>query len=768
LRLDNFDDFAVRILIVEDNHVDFFLEIKNLQADGIVKSSVTRAYNLSEAKTMLQTQRFDIILLDMNLGDSFGLQTFAELSQVVHDIPIVILSGAQDDETVYRAVGMGAQDYVSKDNLDRISLKKVIIFALERHSLRTAVNQAREEAVRHAEFKSRFLAQMSHEIRTPMNAVIGTAEILSHSPTLSASDRELVKTLISSGNYLIELISDILDISKAEANKLELHHEPFNIRNLVEDTCLDFSAMASSKGLTLSTFVHPTVASQYVGDASRIRQVLSNLLSNAIKYTEQGTISVRVESSDGAHGETLVFRVIDTGPGMTPEQRARLFQPYAQLDESNPLQALRGTGLGLMICRALIDKMGGIIDVETAPNQGSSFWFSIQLERAPYRQSERQDLNSTRVTIVSSDQDRAEILREIIASRGMLPVIASPTELWAARNRSSHETHAEIFIMDGADHPPIDSGVRTLTLDRLTGGIFQQRLYREIVDRLAHSESDAQRSNSSTLGDEQRPILQGRNFLVVDDHKVNRDVVTRMLHILGARCEQAESGEQALARLRQPQEFDVVLMDCQMPGMDGFETTRAIREQLPHPLNQIPIIALTANAFAEDRQRCQKAGMDGFLAKPVTLADLQHALVAACQLDRAKSYDANSMSDGEMPSELPILDATTIAGLRQLELPGSDGGFLRELVSTYSTDTPEIFGNLLLAVSRKDDRQIRHFAHKLKGISRNLGAARVSSICAEIEDQALQNIHPSERELVMLKHELQHAQEELKRLVATT
>ncbi|MEO0325876.1 MAG: ATP-binding protein [Myxococcota bacterium] len=517
----------------------------------------------------------------------------------------------------------------------------------ERLRDREMLAEAIEEARKGAEAKGEFLANMSHEIRTPMNGILGVADLLMASP-LDDDQRELATTLKSSGEALLTLVNDILDFSKLEAGKVELESIAFDLRRTVDEVLELDGGRAERKGLELAAVVHRDVPRKVLGDPARLRQVLLNLVSNAVKFTDSGSVVVDVQPA--AEGR-LRLAVRDTGIGIPEDRRHRLFASFEQVDASTT-RKYGGTGLGLAICQRLVESMGGIIEVDSTVGEGSTFRFDIRLDDA--EASREQPLAEDRVLVIDSSGGQAPGCVELLASLGArADVCRKPKD--AARLLASRDDPYTACLFVHRNDSATRAFVKTLRA-RSTLADLRLVLLVPVADRGSLeslvgrgvdgllSRPPKARALASIFGrSAPRPSLKPRpapaalaqDVLVVEDNKVNQLVARRLLERLGCTVTVANDGvegvEAALGK-----RYDAVFMDCQMPRMDGLEATRTIRrseqEESRAPMR---IIALTANAMPEDVERCHAAGMDDYLAKPVTLDALRAKLGSQADLDAA-------------------------------------------------------------------------------------------------------------------------------------
>jgi two-component system sensor histidine kinase/response regulator len=631
---------------------------------------------------------------------------------------------------------------------------------------------AKEKAEDATQIKSMFLANMSHEVRTPMNAIIGLSHLALKTP-LTTKQRDYVSKIHNAGTSLLGVINDILDFSKIEAGRLEVESTHFKLDEVISSVTTLTAQKAHDKGLEFLAHVAPGIPEYLLGDPLRLGQILTNLVNNAVKFTERGEIRVNIELVERTGDKVqLKFFVRDTGIGMTPEQAARLFQPFTQADMSMTRKH-GGTGLGLTICRRLVELMGGRIWLESEPGAGSTFYFTAWLGVGESKGSGRivpERLAQLRALVVDDNSTAREILQGLLCSViSRVDAVGSGKEALAAvRQHDAGEPYDIVFLdwrmpgMDGLQasrhiksdetlkHQPAIVMVTAFGRDevreeaerlRLDGFLVKPVTKSMIVDTLVNVFAPAGEASAAALAGQQTARLPGARILLTEDNDINQQIAVELLEGAGATVKVAGNGREAVEILSngpQPPPFDVVLMDLQMPIMDGYQATVMLRSDARFAT--LPIIAMTAHATSEERQRCLDAGMNDHISKPI---DPEHLFDTvgrfySPQLDRLPS-DALSPNGGvqrgkEGSAQVEALPS--IAGLDTTDglsrVAGNRGLYLKLLRQFIEQQGP-VPAQIAEARERHDDSLAERLAHTIKGLTGSIGARSLQQLAARLE-----------------------------------
>jgi len=656
-------------------------------------------------------------------------------------------------------------------------LTQLVCVHRENDLSRKRLTQVTEDANTALEVKDRFLANMSHEIRNPMNGIIGMMHVLMDSD-LDEEQRRHSTIVYNSAKALLSIVNDILDLSKFEAGQLELDVRPFDLEIAMEDIISLPGVLARQKGVEFTCDIDPDVPLLLRGDIGRIRQVILNLTGNAIKFTETGSVGLAVSLvSDDDHQAIIRFSVDDTGIGIKEDALTELFAPFVQADASIT-KAYGGTGLGLSISKLLVEKMAGTIGAESIQMIGSTFWFEIPLEKQKHGELtldlSRAPLEKSRILVTSDLDAPGKHLVSALEDHGLIYEFANDhttamglIEQAYAKGKPFHAAIMEVqesgeYARALGGRIKADSSLCTLRMI-LVSAVGQKGDARafETIGFSAYLSPpltgrilpDCLRAVFSDVGDGDacsgHPIItrftlaenkkQTIRILIVEDMETNLITARTLIRKQGYRTHEAKNGAQAVEKVAQTT-YDLILMDCQMPVMDGYEATRQIRNhEVENGLSQVPIIAMTGNAFEKDRQKCFKAGMTDFISKPVEpdmLARILHLHLAKAGEKAAGVADQDEPVSVKENADSPFTPVTVFDRGKLLERFGNDGELMDMVVASFLEEAVQVFERLKDAVDKAQMEDIRSCAHALKGTAGNVNAEQVREAALILERAA--------------------------------
>jgi signal transduction histidine kinase/CheY-like chemotaxis protein len=633
---------------------------------------------------------------------------------------------------------------------------EMLALAVLHDQAKVSLENARDMATQTALAKSEFLANMSHEIRTPMNGVLGMLDLL-RDTNMSRSQWDLVETAYASAEALLAILNDILDFSKLEAGKLEVEQIDFNLATLVEDICSLLATRAHSKDLELNCCMPVDMPRYWKGDPNRIRQVLTNLLGNAIKFTEQGEVSVTLKYIHSNEGQNNInFEVRDTGVGIPTDVQTHLFQPFSQA-ETNTARRFGGTGLGLSISKNLVRLMGGTIGLESVPGLGACFWFILPLTLSEAKEiyTPPVDITGKRILVVDDNTTNRTILKHYLIHWGFIVGQAESgrAALIELEDAIANGIPYDLALldmhmpgMDGQSLAKIITDTPALTgMPRIllsSGGLigdaerlalgFTQSLLKpvrqsQLFDAIANALYASVRIAPEKAKTETPiPSYQGKKLLVVEDNKVNQKVITGMLAKFQVVPDIVDNGQLALDKLEQST-YDLILMDCQMPVLDGYQAVRELRRrEIAQGSTRQAVVALTAHALTGEREKCLAAGMDDYLTKPITWASLAEILARWLEVPSATE---------QLPTERGVAtmvwDKTaTLKGL------GGDEELLGDMITSFLAEMPGQLSTLQVSQEQGDLSALADVAHSIKGAVSYFYAPGIRDCAVRLEQAA--------------------------------
>ncbi len=763
-----------KFLVVDDQRSTRTLVRRIL---AVFNAEITEAENGEEALRLIREQQFDVIFLDINMPGISGLEVCSRVRRDLgfDKLPIIIMTSLESRDLIEQAFATGATDYINKTYIQYEMIPRTRAI-MERRNSEHELYLAKKEAELANSAKGNFLANMSHEIRTPMNAIIGLSHLCMQTE-LTPKQKDYLQKIYGSSKVLVGIINDILDFSKIDAGKMEMERMHFELDDVMSNMATVISTKAEEKGLE---FLHETsldVPQHLIGDPLRLGQVLINLAGNAVKFTDKGEVLVLAEiEEEMADDIVLRFTIRDSGIGMTQEQIDKLFHAFTQAD-STTTRKFGGTGLGLSISKQLVSLMKGKIWVESTPGEGSKFIFTAHFGKAEERRTGKRhmsgiDLRGMRVLAVDDNATSRNILQSYLESFGFKVAEAvngiealhaieqaeqggMPYQFvvldWKMPLMDGVEAARKIRNMAGLSHMPkillISSYTQNEILKHLEDNLFdgilakpfqQSELFNAAMRAFGGDDGRRRRGVITALFNPDLVAkISGAHLLLVEDNEINQQIARELLDRAGVTVTVAENGEEAVARVLQ-EKFDGVLMDMQMPVMDGITATREIRKN--PKFADLPIIAMTANVMINDRERCLAAGMNDYIAKPIdpnqmvdTLAEWvipsQPAAsdLKAMHANRAQWAHREDAQERQTATGALILEAgKAIANLGGEEL-------YLTVIEKFIANQGQVVQSIVNALAANDRQTAERLAHTLRGLAATIGAATLAETARHLD-----------------------------------
>ena len=780
----------IKVLLIEDSRVASNVTRNMLNEAGSEQFELECAHSLSGGLKLISSGEFDVILLGLSLPDSLGLETFTRLDRKAPHLPIIVLTGDDNDSMASAAVREGAQDYLVKGQVSGNALAHSIRYAIERKRSENRLLEAKreadlatkelEEALKRADlmaneadsakrFRDQFLSNFNHEFLTPMNGVIGMTGLLLDTD-LDREQREYVEIAHNSAQSLLTIINNILDYSRFEEGKFEFESIDFDLRSTVEQAMDMLVVQAEEKALRFNSVFHHDVPWRLRGDPARVRQILFNIAVNAIRFTEKGEATIRIHLEEETETRAIIrFVVTDTGIGIPSHSLSSIFRAFTQADNSRT-RKYAGAGLGLTISKQLVELMGGEIGVESIEGRGSTFWFTAEFEKqitgTGSQLASREHLRDMRVLMVDEDPIGREALREQLRALGCLfdEAVSGSDALKKLRRASSkkEKSFKVVFIgsmTDGVDIKTLSGNIKkTPELNGtavvllasigkrpgpaqlrdgefdacLTKPVKHSQLYRCLVESGGKKDAIEGEPSSDSAFAQSVPVADQDSIklLMAEDSIVNQKIAQKILNSAGFKVDIVETGKQAVEAVEKIL-YDLVLMDVQMPEMDGIEAARIIRSAEEGTGRHVPIVALTANVMQEDRELCLDAGMDDYLSKPVDPQKVVETIERHLA-DTAEPADELCL-ESKPGSDTPKRDGKVFDRDELMERLDGDEELLQDILEIYVEDAPRLIKKIKNAYSEHDIELVDREGHTLKGASANISAPAVRDTAHQIE-----------------------------------